>query len=96
MKAKALKTIMVAGKVYLEGQEISDLPEEQYWRLYENNAVEAIKKTKRKRRTKAEMEGVRENPGLRKDQGQEQDPVEGTVPMPLEETSALDLTNLPM
>ena len=103
-KAKALKTLMVSGKVYLADQVIPEIEEDQYWRLYEINAVEAIEdKKKRKRRTKAEMKAAKiqdEMPEHSLDDQQIELDVEveaqGMIPVPLEQDDALPLSNLPM
>ena len=105
-KAKALKTLMVAGKVYLAEQVIPEIEDDQYWRLYEANAVEVIEeKKKRKRRTKAEMQAVKiqdeksehslEDQQIELD-AEVEDQAQGTIPVPLEEDDVLPLSELPM
>lgn len=103
-KAKALKTLMVSGKVYLADQIIPEIEEEQYWRLYEINAVEVIEdKKKRKRRTKAEMEAAKiQDETLESSPNDQEIELEveagdqGTIPVPLEEDVALPPSTLPM
>ena len=91
MKAKALKTIMVSGRVYLEGQEIPTIEEDQLERLLEIGAVEEVViKAKRKRRTKRINQ-------VRKEVNPPQvNLVEDIVPEPLGDTTVLETTDLPM
>ena len=91
MKAKALKTIMVSGKVYLEGQEIPSIEEDQYLRLLETGAIEEVAvKAKRKRRTK------KTNPVRKATNLPQSVPSEGIVQEPEEDTIALEMSDLPM
>ena len=102
MKAKALKTLMVSGKVYLEGQEIPSIEGDQYQRLLEVNAIEATTKPKRKRRTKAQMASARIDllgtipPSQETDSASENLPSEGSSPKPEVDTSVPEDLDLPL
>ena len=100
-KAKALKTLMIAGKVYLADQVIPEIEDDQYWRLYEANAVEVIEeKKKRKRRTKAEMKAAKhledKDPLHPHPHNQIDQQVELDIPLQPDEVEAQDTIPVPL